>query len=554
MAVHHQRLGDGGLLEYQGRIDRQLKVSGFRIEPGEIEHLIREQPGIADCLVLANRPGRTRPEPSDRGPLQRCDRCGLASNVPGTSIDEAGICSVCRTFETVREHAADYFKTESELRAVFEESGARNRSNYDCLMLYSGGKDSSYALSRLVGMGYRVYAFTLDNGYISEGAKDNIRQVTTALGVPVEFATTPAMKAIFRDSLTRFSNVCNGCFKTIYSLSMQRAHELGIPLIVTGLSRGQMFETRLTEDMFRGGACSPASIDAAVLAARKAYHRVPDEVTRSLDNRLFENDAVFETVRFVDFYRYVDVGLDEVYRYLREQLAWTRPADTGRSTNCLINDVGIWVHQAEQGFHNYALPYSWDVRMGHKTREAALEELDDQIDQARVDRILDEIGYQPALGDQPVLEAFYVAESESAVPDEDALRASLAARLPRALIPSRFLRVDAIPLAASGKVDEAALIKLGQDQRTTRPYRSPEGPVEAFLVSLWEKELGLEQVSADDHFFELGGSSLLGMQVMLTLCREYDIDLPLETLFTEPVLAALARKAEDQILADVEGA
>ena len=78
------------------------------------------------------------------------------------------------------------------------------------------------------------------------------------------------MNAIFRDSLERFANVCHGCFKTIYTLSTTRARELGIPIIVTGLSRGQMFETRLTEEMFREGRCSPEEVDAAVLAARKA--------------------------------------------------------------------------------------------------------------------------------------------------------------------------------------------------------------------------------------------------------------------------------------------
>ena len=117
------------------------------------------------------------------------------------------------------------------------------------MMLYSGGKDSSYALCRLVEMGLKVYAFTLDNGFISEEAKDNIRRVTEQLGVPVEFATTPAMNAIFRDSLTHFSNVCQGCFKTIYTLALQRAREEGVAFIVTGLSRGQIFETRL-HDLF----------------------------------------------------------------------------------------------------------------------------------------------------------------------------------------------------------------------------------------------------------------------------------------------------------------
>ncbi len=124
------------------------------------------------------------------------------------------------------------------------------------------------------------------------------------------------MNAIFRDSLARFSNVCNGCFKTIYTLGMLRARDLGIPIVVTGLSRGQMFETRLSEEMFRDGRFRPDEVDAAVLAARKVYHRVPDEVSRTLDVRAFQDDRIFEQVQFVDFYRYCDVGMDEMLDYL----------------------------------------------------------------------------------------------------------------------------------------------------------------------------------------------------------------------------------------------
>jgi amino acid adenylation domain-containing protein len=543
------RLREDGVLEYLGRLDRQLKISGFRVEPGEIEHAVRSLHAVTDCAVIARRP--TAAVPAGAGDVRHCVRCGLASNVPKTVLDDDGVCSVCRTFESVKDHAADYFKTEDELRAVFEESRRTNTSDYDCLMLYSGGKDSSYALCRLVDMGLDVYAFTLDNGYISDEAKANIRRVTTELGVPIEFATTPAMNAIFRDSLMRFSNVCNGCFKTIYTLSMRRAHELAIPIIVTGLSRGQMFETRLTEDMFRGGGCSPDEVDDAVLAARKVYHRVPDEATRSLDTSIFADDRIFDEIRFVDFYRYVDVGLDEVYRYLSERVPWSRPTDTGRSTNCLINDVGIWVHQTERGFHNYALPYSWDVRMGHKTRDDALDELDDDIDLERVETILEEIGYEPepAGGAQAVLEAYYVSDEER---PERELRDELAGILPGPLVPVRLVRVDAIPLAASGKVDERALAAAVHGRLPERPYRAPDGPVEEFLADLWQTELGVERVGADDSFFELGGSSLTAMQVMLQLCREYDIDLPLESMFSHPVLAELARLAEDRILADVE--
>jgi acyl carrier protein len=75
--------------------------------------------------------------------------------------------------------------------------------------------------------------------------------------------------------------------------------------------------------------------------------------------------------------------------------------------------------------------------------------------------------------------------------------------------------------------------------------------VEEFLVKVWQQELGIDTVGADDDFFELGGTSLAAMQVMLQLCREFDIDLPLESMFSHTTLGRLARIAEEKILADV---
>lgn len=543
------RMTDPRTLDYLGRIDRQLKVSGFRVEPGEVEAALLAVPEVVQCAVVARR----RPAADAAGAAARhCVRCGLPSNFPRVAFDADGVCGLCRSYEAIEEHARAYFGTMDDLRAIFEASARARPSRYDCLMLYSGGKDSTYALCRLVELGLSVYAFTLDNGYISDGAKENIRQVTTRLGVPIEFATTPAMNAIFRDSLARFSNVCNGCFKAIYTLSMLRARDLGIPIIVTGLSRGQMFETRLSEEMFRDGRCRPDEVDAAVLAARKVYHRIPDEVSRVLDVRAFQDDRIFDQVRFVDFYRYCDVGMDEMLRYLADKVSWVRPSDTGRSTNCRINDLGIFVHRKERGYHSYALPYSWDVRLGHKTREAALDELDDDIDPANVRRLLAEVGYDEqriaAGGDQTALVGFYVASGDLT---EDDLRQRLAERLPAQLIPPRLQRVDEIPLTANGKVDEHALAADVVERTARAAYRAPEGPVQEFLAGVWQEELGVERVGSGDGFFDLGGTSLIAMQVMVRLCREFDIDLPLATIFTHPTLEALAGAAEDRILADV---
>ena len=192
------------------------------------------------------------------------------------------------------------------------------------------------------------------------------------------------------------------------------------------------------------------------------------------------------------------------------------------------------------------------MRLGHKTRAAALEELDDDIDPAAVRRLLADVGYDEqriaAAGEQTSLVGFYVASDDIAEPD---LRQALAERLPAQLIPARLRRVDTILLTANGKVDEQALSGLLAERTAEADYRPPEGPVEEFLAGVWREELGVTRVGSGDSFFDLGGTSLTAMRVMVGLCREFDITLPLATIFTHQTLGALARAAEDRILADI---
>ncbi len=267
------RFHPNGTLEYLGRSDFQVKIRGIRIETGEIESVLAKHPDVLSCVVDARQKRRRKED------ITYCTRCGLPSNYPEVRFDGEGVCSVCRSYDLYAERASQYFRNLDDLRVIFEQNRREKQSEYDCIMLLSGGKDSTYALCRLVDMGVKVLAYTLDNGYISEEAKANIRRVTETLGVECIFGTTPVMNAIFVDSLKRYSNVCNGCFKTLYTLSLQLAREKGISIIVTGLSRGQFFETRLTEELFWNESVDVARIDRYILEARKAYHRIAKSMT-----------------------------------------------------------------------------------------------------------------------------------------------------------------------------------------------------------------------------------------------------------------------------------
>jgi amino acid adenylation domain-containing protein len=256
------RSNPDGTLTCLGRADEQFKLNGIRMEPGEIEAAMLAFPGISECAVRLIQ--RSTPDHEDES--QFCVRCGLSGAHPDAMLDEESVCSICRVYEQEEERAHSYFRTPQDLQAIVENAKSGSPGEQDCIMLTSGGKDSTYALCQLVELGLTPLVFTLENGYISDGAKANIRRVVEDLGLELIEGSTPAMNRIFADSLDRVSNVCNGCFKTIYTLSMKTARERGIRYIFTGLSRGQIFETRIA-DMFRQRVFDPKAIDRTIIEA-----------------------------------------------------------------------------------------------------------------------------------------------------------------------------------------------------------------------------------------------------------------------------------------------
>jgi amino acid adenylation domain-containing protein len=533
------RFNSNGDLVFLGRRDSQIKLRGYRIEPGEIESALLRYPGVEECVVHTTKTALA----DARASLTRCVRCGIASDYPNTTFSAEGICNHCAAYDRYCSAVDDYFGDLDGLKAIIATMKAARHPRYDCLLAFSGGKDSTYMLCRMVELGARVLAFTLDNGYLSDEAKRNIDHVVTRIGVEHRYLSTEHMDEIFLDSLRRYSNVCNGCFKTIYTMAINLATEIGVDHIMVGLSKGQQFETRLTA-LFRSPIFDETSFDHDIVEARKLYHSVDDAVGRRLDMSCVRDAAVMERIRFVDFYRYCDISREDIFRYIESRVGWTRPTNTGRSTNCLINDVGIYVHGKERHYHSYALPYSWDVRLGHIEREESLRELESSldVDMPRVKQILDKLGY--AL-DARVIEAadaqlvgYYVASS--AIPP-DLLREHLRELLPDYMVPTAFVHLDQLPLTPNGKVNRMALPKADLQSRRIDAGETPRTAVEKWLAELWTEVLLVDNVGVDDNFFELGGHSLPALMLLYRIDTELGKTISIATFSQAPTIRALAQ-------------
>ncbi len=525
-----------GELEYLGRTDEQIKLNGFRIELAEIENNISSYPKIKKAAVVVNSK-----EPIKN--IVNCAECGLPSSYPNVDFNEYNVCHLCTSFKGYKEKTAKYFKTETQLQELLTSHKKRDLK-YDCLALLSGGKDSTYVLARLVNMGLKVLAFTLDNGYISNQAKENITKITQKLNVDHIYGQTPHMNKIFVDSLHRHKNVCNGCFKTIYTLSTQVALAHGIPFIVTGLSRGQFFETRLTEELFWDETADTTSIDATILEARKLYHQEEDAVKKHLDTSMFNDPNTFNKVQYVDFYRYSDVSLHEILNYLKQNVNWVRPTDTGRSTNCLINQAGIHVHKQERGYSNYSFPYSWDVRLGHKNRDEALEEINEHIDIEEVGKILNEIGYTKIDTKQQQLVGYFTATDIISSAD---LRRYLQKKLPEYMIPAGFKQLPQLPLTPNGKTDKNALLSNSINFDVATAFVPPSNEIEELVANIWKEVLQLNIIGIHDNFTALGGHSLAAIRVTARINDELQTSFTLGKVFELPTVYKYALYLEQQL-------
>ncbi len=538
-----------GELSYLGRMDAQININGYRVELAEVEAVIASHPQINECVVLGGNTVHTEntdtdPVPPATEPELFCKHCGLSSRHPDAYLNIAGLCQLCSQYAPNQSRVDEYFKTNEELTRLITDIKAARRGRYDAVVLLSGGKDSTFALSKLVDLGLTVYAFSLDNGFISDQAKNNIDTVCRSLGVDHHYATTAHMNDIFVDSLSRYSNVCHGCFKTIYNLSMAFADEHDIDYVFTGLSRGQLFETRLNNDLFSDSNIPVHKIDDMVQAARIQYHAIKDAPNTLLGLKEVNNGSLPSVVSMIDFYRYFHVEMADMLNYLQTSVGWVRPEDTGRSTNCLINDVGIHVHKLERGFHNYSLPYSWDVRLGHKTRSDALEELNDEIDIDRVESILDEIGYvpeaKPMAEEQAGKNTIHAFLTVSGALEPNALTDWLDERLPTYMHPQRLVQIASMPLSASGKIDRQAISRLPSVTNHQNRKEHTLTEQQRTIARQWKNHLSTTSIGPSANFFQIGGDSLSAIRCVMSLRRDgYQVE-PAD-LFRHPVLTDFCR-------------
>jgi acyl carrier protein len=101
------------------------------------------------------------------------------------------------------------------------------------------------------------------------------------------------------------------------------------------------------------------------------------------------------------------------------------------------------------------------------------------------------------------------------------------------MIPHYFVELSALPHLGNGKVDRAALPDSFTHAVSPPPKTGPRTAAERFVVQLWQRLLGIENVGIEDRFFDLGGDSLNAVRAVTALRRRFGVKLPLRVILMD---------------------
>jgi N-acetyl sugar amidotransferase len=166
--------------------------------------------------------------------MKRCNKCLLPETHESISFDQEGVCSICRQVE-FKEGSIDWESRKKDLGDLIEEN--RGKYDYDCIVPFSGGKDSVWTLYYLMTE-YKIKPLVVrfDHGFLRPNLNENTTKVLRNLGA--DFITfTPNWKVVQKLMLQSFlekGDFCWHCHTGIFSYPMHIAIKFKVPLIFWG--------------------------------------------------------------------------------------------------------------------------------------------------------------------------------------------------------------------------------------------------------------------------------------------------------------------------------
>jgi tRNA(Ile)-lysidine synthase TilS/MesJ len=319
-----------------------------------------------------------------------CKKCVLPECKPDIWLREDGTCNICVDFEKSRISTQSVVLPETELIKILNTY--KQKDKYDCLVMCSGGKDSTASLYYMKKR-YRLnpLAFTFDHGFENKEALENIKNAVDILNVDWVYFKSDFMKDIFSlmvRSMTK-APICHVCAIWYIQLIYDFAARYKIPLIVAGWTKGQSIQRGESGEEYK--SMSKATTDFIINHLHKdpKYKGFP----RSISEAINISQKKFK-IRAVSPHWYLQWDADRIAELLNRELKWKAPSLSypAGSTNCLMNFVSVYLTAKHYGYTHYHIEMSKQIRLGELSQEEALNKLEIRFDEEMIKSILEKIG------------------------------------------------------------------------------------------------------------------------------------------------------------------
>jgi ATP-utilizing enzymes of the PP-loop superfamily len=315
-----------------------------------------------------------------------CTKCVNDSSVSGIAFDDKGICSYCASYEVIKDALRDY----TGLKKLWTErlEHYRGKGDYDALIGLSGGKDSTYVLYQLVHTyGLKVRAFTADNGFLTDLARERVDAIVKELKVDHSYITPDRsdLGPLYLLSIKLTGAPCTACAYAIYSLTISLASQMNIPMAVHGRSRPQMlrFFSDKSNDPFIPFIHSALQPLAGV-NLRATYEKSMKKIESILPPHVMKSFMPFlvdfkekEPVEFLPYFMYHPYDEVKMVQFLEQHMNWKRNQghDILTHFDCAAHAGAGYLYEIAEGRPHVMPELSTVIREGFITREDALQRL-----------------------------------------------------------------------------------------------------------------------------------------------------------------------------------
>ena len=301
--------------------------------------------------------------------MKQCKICGLWEDYTNIRFNDDGVCNYCEFYEAHKDMLEDTEQLEQAFRQKMEHAKAKARAagaDYDCLVGFSGGKDSTYIIYQLKETyGMRVLAFTFDNGFSTEYGRNNIENALAKLHVDhISFSMDDQkLRKQYAACVKLLHNFCSVCFHYMHYYSYLFAGQHKIPLIVNGRTSGQILQCA---DSTKGIEPFESSFHLKEFEYQM-FHGLEERADRA--GRMdYLKDIEAEAV---SYFAYHDISEEETMRFLEEKIGWTRPQGTSGHADCFAHAMAEHMSIEKRGFPIRTGELAVLVRRGKMTKEEA---------------------------------------------------------------------------------------------------------------------------------------------------------------------------------------